>query len=179
MSALRDILKGVPQDAEFHPEGDVWTHTQAVRGALDEAVRMTNAALTKEQRNMLRIAAWLHDMGKAHATVKINGRWRSPGHERGRIAAAMLRKLGWPWRGMWEKATFEEKKSFAYLVARHMAVSDDRGIERRVARAMRSGGTRKKRAELLVVMMVMDRLGCDRDSRVEDARIVIHAAENG
>ncbi len=38
---------------------------------------------------------------------------------------------------------------------------------------------RGKNAELLVVMMVMDRLGCDRESRVEDARIVIHAACQG
>ncbi len=91
MSTLRDNLKGVPQDEEFHPEGDVWTHTRAVRRSLDEAMRMTNVMLTEEQRNLLRVAAWLHDVGKAHATRMIDGRCRSPGHERGRHVKTMLR----------------------------------------------------------------------------------------
>jgi hypothetical protein len=183
VSTLRDILRGVPQDAEFHPEGDVWTHTRAVRSAMQQAIAMAKPVVgdvTREQQKMLRAAAWLHDVGKAHATVKINGRWRSPAHERAVHVKAMLRKLGWPWRGMWEKATFEEKKTLAYLAARHMAMSDDRGIEARVIRAMRSGVlARQQRAELLLVLMMMDRLGCDRESRVEDARIVIRAVTRG
>jgi putative nucleotidyltransferase with HDIG domain len=46
-------MKGVPQPPEFHPEGDVWTHTRLMLGALAPAGSRT-----------LAWGALLHDVGK-------------------------------------------------------------------------------------------------------------------
>ena len=68
-------LVGLEQDPQWHPEGDVWTHTLQV---LDAAVQ-----LRIEDRDpdlMLLWAALCHDLGKAGTTAVIEGRIRSPGH---------------------------------------------------------------------------------------------------
>ena len=48
-------LKGVPQRADYHPEGDVWVHTLMV----------LDAAASKTTDLAVRFAALLHDLGKA------------------------------------------------------------------------------------------------------------------
>jgi hypothetical protein len=181
MSTLRDRLRGVPQDARYHPEGDVWTHTRLVRAALDEAVAMSGASsgflLTPRERNLLRLAAWCHDIGKAGATRVIEGRVVAKGHESARSFNVECRQLGHLWRRMWESSAFGDRKDFVYLVTRHMAVSDAAGLERRVLRKLATGNERlRRRAALLVVFMMMDRLGCASETRVADARLVLDAA---
>jgi tRNA nucleotidyltransferase (CCA-adding enzyme) len=66
-----------PQDPEWHPEGDVWTHTLMV---IDEA-RRRNADLDRPRRATLMLGAVCHDLGKPTTTAFTEGRWRSPGHE--------------------------------------------------------------------------------------------------
>lgn len=70
-------LAACPQDAEWHPEGDVWTHTLLV---MDEASHR-NADLPRAQRITVMLAALCHDLGKPATTALIDGRIRSPGHE--------------------------------------------------------------------------------------------------
>ena len=71
-----ESLINTPQDPEWHPEGDVWTHTLMV---LDEMVKLKT---TNETKNIiLCLAALCHDLGKPSTTKRINNRWRSPGHE--------------------------------------------------------------------------------------------------
>lgn len=60
-------MKGVPQPPEFHPEGDVWTHTVKMLENLQNP--------TPE----LAMAVLLHDVGKP-VTFKINDRIRFDGH---------------------------------------------------------------------------------------------------
>jgi tRNA nucleotidyltransferase (CCA-adding enzyme) len=69
-------LKGVQQDPEWHPEGDVFTHTGHCLDAF--AKRRTG-----DEARDLRIgfAVLCHDFGKATHTKFINGRWKSYGHE--------------------------------------------------------------------------------------------------
>ena len=69
-------LKSVPQDPEWHPEGDVWTHTLMV---LDAASQLRNA--DKDSDLLLMLGALCHDFGKPQTTVEIDGRVRSPGHD--------------------------------------------------------------------------------------------------
>lgn len=184
MSSLRDRLRGVPQDARYHPEGDVWTHTRLVRRALAEAVEMSNASpvlvrpLTLRERNLLRLAAWCHDLGKASATRVVEGRTLAPGHETARPFNAECRRLGPLWKRIWAASSLEDRKDLVYLVTRHMAISDRDGLAPRVARALRGGEPRlRRRASLLVTFMIMDRLGCASPTRVADARLVVEAAE--
>ena len=71
---LKDIV-GVPQNPQFHAEGDVWTHTMMV---LDKAARYRDKA---ENPKGFMLAALCHDYGKAICTEVVDGRIRSIGHE--------------------------------------------------------------------------------------------------
>ena len=70
-------LYDCPQDPEWHPEGDVWTHTLMV---IDEA-RRRNGDLARPELAIVMLSAVCHDLGKPATTALIDGRWRSPGHE--------------------------------------------------------------------------------------------------
>ncbi len=72
-----EALATCPQDAEWHPEGDVWTHTAMV---VDEAATRKHAFAYPEQVALM-LGALLHDIGKPPVTVAIDGRIKSPGHE--------------------------------------------------------------------------------------------------
>ena len=77
-------LYDCPQDAEWHPEGDVWIHTLMV---IDEA-RQRNADLDRPRLAAVMLGAVCHDLGKPLTTAVIDGRWRSPGHEAAGVPAA-------------------------------------------------------------------------------------------
>lgn len=78
-------LYDCPQDPEWHPEGDVWTHTLMV---VDEA-RRRNGDLDAPRLTTIMLGAVCHDLGKATTTEMIDGRWRSPGHEPAGVAPAV------------------------------------------------------------------------------------------
>lgn len=80
-----------PQDAEWHPEGDVWTHTLMV---IDEA-RKRNGDLDRARLATVMLGAVCHDLGKPATTAMIDGRVRSPGHEAAGVplATAILDRL--------------------------------------------------------------------------------------
>ncbi len=77
-------LYDCPQDAEWHPEGDVWTHTLMV---IDQA-RRRNGDLDRAQLATIMLAAICHDLGKPATSAIIDGRLRSPGHEAAGLAPA-------------------------------------------------------------------------------------------
>jgi len=68
-------LVGCPQDAQWHPEGDVWTHTLL---ALDQAVRLRSGDRLEDL--VLTFGLLCHDMGKPATTFEKDGRIVSPGH---------------------------------------------------------------------------------------------------
>ena len=84
-------LYDCPQAAEWHPEGDVWTHTLMV---IDEA-RKRNDDLDRPRLATLMLSAVCHDLGKPATTAMIDGRVRSPGHEAAGVplATAILDRL--------------------------------------------------------------------------------------
>jgi|KBSMisStandDraft_5_1062788.scaffolds.fasta_scaffold213591_1 tRNA nucleotidyltransferase (CCA-adding enzyme) len=88
-------LQGCPQDPQWHPEGDVWTHTLYV---VDEAARVAQRdGLTREERRLLALAALCHDLGKPATTAMIDGHVRSRGHtDCDRIVESFLQRLGAP-----------------------------------------------------------------------------------
>ena len=70
-------LDGVPQDKEWHPEGDVWVHTLMV---LDQAAALRSG--NPDTDLPLMFGALCHDFGKPATTVTDEfGRVRSPEHE--------------------------------------------------------------------------------------------------
>lgn len=89
-------LKDVPQDPEWHPEGDVWVHTQLV---CDAAARIAiREELSEQDRTVLMLSALCHDLGKATTTEFIDGRWRAHGHcEAGvPLTRSFLERIGCP-----------------------------------------------------------------------------------
>ena len=70
-------LKGCPQEKEWHPEGDVWTHTLM---AIDRAKAEIDG-LPKERALAVMLAVICHDFGKPATTAVVDGRIRSYEHE--------------------------------------------------------------------------------------------------
>ena len=81
-----ESLYECPQDAEWHPEGDVWTHTLMV---IDQA-RTRNDDLDRARLATVMLGAVCHDLGKPATTATIDGRVRSPGHEAAGVGPTTL-----------------------------------------------------------------------------------------
>ena len=79
-----DALRGVPQDPEWHPEGDVWVHTLMV---LDVAATLRGAGPGAPPHDggnedlALMLGALCHDLGKPATTDRVDGRIRSHRHD--------------------------------------------------------------------------------------------------
>ncbi len=77
-------LIGVEQEPEWHPEGDVWTHTLMAVDAAAEIVKREH--LDGEQSITLLLAELCHDLGKPMTTEVKHGRITSHGHTEQGIA---------------------------------------------------------------------------------------------
>lgn len=77
-------LIGVPQDPEWHPEGDVFVHTKLV---IDGARKLIDDLPYPRQVTVM-VAALAHDFGKPATTEFLEGRWRSRGHEEAGVPPA-------------------------------------------------------------------------------------------
>jgi predicted kinase len=89
-----DDLAVTPQDAVFHAEGDVWTHTQMAMRAL--VAGEAYASLSPVGRRVVATAVLLHDIGKPATTRDEGGKLTSRGHSaKGEtVARAALWRLG-------------------------------------------------------------------------------------
>ena len=99
-----EAMKRVEQPPEFHPEGDVWTHTLIMLDGL------------REPSLELALGVLLHDVGKP-ATFRVADRIRFDGHvEKGvEIARQLLNRLRFP------GAVIEQVEA---LIANHMRFKD-------------------------------------------------------
>lgn len=91
-------IRGVPQDPEWHPEGDVGIHTMYV---VDAAAGIAaRDRLEADERAVLLFAALAHDFAKAGTTElrEKDGalRWTAYGHESagGPLARSFLERIG-------------------------------------------------------------------------------------
>jgi putative nucleotidyltransferase with HDIG domain len=98
-------LKGVEQPPQFHPEGDVWTHTLMMLDGLPAGTPLT-----------LALGVLLHDVGKP-ATFRVADRIRFDGHvEAGvEIARVLLNRL---------RYSKDEIAQVESLIANHMRFKD-------------------------------------------------------
>jgi len=81
-------LADTPQDPEWHPEGDVWTHTLLAMDVAAGLVARHRSEAAEPDRRLdharaltVMLAVLCHDLGKPATTVFDRGRLRSPGHE--------------------------------------------------------------------------------------------------
>ncbi|HEY2962109.1 MAG TPA: HD domain-containing protein [Pyrinomonadaceae bacterium] len=86
-----NALIGVPQDPEWHPEGDVFVHT---RLTIDRARELIDE-LSHARQVTVMLAALAHDFGKPATTEFTDGRLRSRGHEAAGVppAESFLRRI--------------------------------------------------------------------------------------
>jgi len=66
------------QDASWHPEGSVWTHTLMV---IDVAAEFRCTYETEKDALSFMLGALCHDFGKPYATIMKQGRIKSPLHD--------------------------------------------------------------------------------------------------
>ena len=76
-----EALIDVPQEPEWHPEGDVWIHTLLT---IDRA-RESIDDLDYPRQVTVMLAALCHDLGKPATTAFVDGRIRSREHEEGGV----------------------------------------------------------------------------------------------
>ena len=94
------VLASVPQEPEWHPEGDVLVHTNYCLDALARLEEWRQSDATR--RRYLIFAVLAHDFGKPATTVRTDRRgtlrWMSPGHEEagGPPTESFLRRIGAP-----------------------------------------------------------------------------------
>jgi tRNA nucleotidyltransferase (CCA-adding enzyme) len=93
-------LNGLPQEPEWHPEGDVFVHTGH---CLDALVGLDSwRGGPPDTRRVLSLAVLAHDFGKALTTKQAERRgklrWTSPEHEAagGPLAETFLQRIGAP-----------------------------------------------------------------------------------
>ncbi len=77
-------LIDVPQDPEWHPEGDVFVHT----GLVIDGARHLLDELPYAKQITVMLAALAHDFGKPATTEFVDGRLRSRGHEEAGVPPA-------------------------------------------------------------------------------------------
>jgi len=198
MSSLRDILSGVPQEPSHHPEGNVFSHVMMVRKSIDQAVQLLATAQQQEnnafqklsfnlddtERQILQVAAWMHDIGKAGATTfRIGdtqipwekayntefsqGRWQALQHERPKYYMPQMRKLADTskmWQSIWRNTDPAAKKDVLFIINHHMDLRHESadGLPRSFANQLVDNQGQyvpRRRVKLLLVFLLMDRLG--------------------
>jgi tRNA nucleotidyltransferase (CCA-adding enzyme) len=93
-------LDGLPQEPEWHPEGDALTHTNHCLDAMVGLPAWRDG--DARTRRILSLAVLAHDFGKAGTTHQADKRgkirWVSPGHEAagGPLAESFLQRIGAP-----------------------------------------------------------------------------------
>ena len=146
-----NAIRGVPQDPEWHPEGDVFTHTAHCCDAM--ATLADWKAADPETRIVYMLAVLTHDTGKAITTVEAMKRGElrivSPGHEEasGGLAEDFLNRINAP-RAIRERVV--------PLVVNHMAhfqSVSDRAV-RRLAKRLEPENIRG-----LLTLMTADSFG--------------------
>lgn len=122
-------IQGIPQDPEWHPEGQVFIHTKHV---VDAAVTICQReGITGDRRTVIVLASLCHDFGKATHTQFEDGRTRSRGHEQAgeEPTRSFLDRIGCP------KAIADKVVPLVTRHLAHISCESDRSV-RRLAQAI-------------------------------------------
>jgi tRNA nucleotidyltransferase (CCA-adding enzyme) len=168
-------LDGLPQEPEWHPEGDVFTHTGHCLDALVGLIAWRDAG--PATRRALTFGVLAHDFGKAGTTHQAMRRgrlrWVSPEHEAagGPLAETFLQRIGAP---------LELVDQVRPLVTHHLAHHHGHGHGKLRDTTVRRLARKIEPATLdeLIAVMMSDHLGrpplvsSDALARIEELRAV-------
>ena len=110
-----DAMRHTPQSVRWHAEGDVWAHTQMVCESLVSLPEYRQ--LPQIQRQILFIAALLHDVGKPVTTRQEGTEWVSPSHST--KGALLARYLLWSEYGMCGTSELQAMREAVVLLVKH------------------------------------------------------------
>ena len=106
-------LVGVPQQPEWHPEGDVDVHTLMVA---DEARKLIDD-LSYPKKVAVMLGAVCHDFGKPATTQFFDGKWRSHAHD---VAGVEPTKTFLDTLGIYTIGGFDVREQIIQLVIYHL-----------------------------------------------------------
>jgi hypothetical protein len=184
--AYSDALRDVPENPEHHPEGTTLKHVKLVRRAITVAAQELqnlkstpvfsdilsdlDFRLAADDRQVLVMAAWLHDIGKTTATTIGGVPFRDAGEQTGKIQAIGHEKpehYGPQVEKMLAVAPESTRRFYEsnrdlinFLVERHMDFAHG-GFPNRVISDFFVDGRLKddRRMRLLLVLMWADKMG--------------------
>lgn len=106
-------LVGVPQQKEWHPEGDVDVHTLMV---VDEARKLIDDLPYAKQVTVM-LGALCHDFGKPATTAFFDGKWRSHAHDEAGVEPTLsfLDRLG-----IYTFDSYDVREQIVQLVRYHL-----------------------------------------------------------
>lgn len=145
LGLLREILpeveamRGQEQPPQFHPEGDVWTHTILMLNAMGESLPGGESANRRDgewAKPSLRLAyaVLLHDIGKPPTAEQAPDRIRFHRHAAfgENLAATMLQRLRLP---------SADIKAICYIIGNHMRFMDVRRMRKATLRRLITADT--------------------------------------
>jgi len=108
-------LEAIPQPPHYHDEGNVRLHTQMVLEALESMPEYQS--LPERQKNILHVAAQLHDIGKIPATKEIMGKIEAPHHAP--VGCQMARETLWLDYGLCGSKELQQIREAICLLVRY------------------------------------------------------------
>lgn len=187
--AYSDALREVPENPEHHPEGTTLKHVKLVRRAISVAAQELqnlksspvfsdilsdlDFRLTEDDRQVLVMAAWLHDVGKTTATTiggvpfrdaeGQTGKIQAIGHEKPEHYGPQVEKMLALAPESTRRLYQSNRDLINFLVERHMDFSHG-GFPNRVISDFFDDGRLKddRRMKLLLVLMWADKMGRDK-----------------
>lgn len=149
-------LVGVPQEPDWHPEGDVDVHTLMV---VDEARKLIDD-LDHARKVTVMLGALAHDFGKPATTEFIDGRTRSRGHDEAGVdpTLSFLDTIG-----MFTLNGFDVRKQVVELVRYHLKPGEYYKARTPVGDGAFRRLARKVEADLLYRVAKADSLGRNPD----------------
>jgi F0F1-type ATP synthase gamma subunit len=180
-SSLKDLLEPVPQSPDHHEEGNVYIHTRMVRKSLDLAKSLLikesnkkpfqniNFELNKKEEKMLKICAWLHDIGKASATTIDGNHWekggngkiQAIGHDKPDHYLPMIDKINPIARKMLDNLEKNDLETVYFCIDNHMNLRDGSFSKRMMNAIIETNGNYKNetKVKLLLYLITMDWCG--------------------
>jgi len=174
--SYKGLLGGVPQSPEHHPEGDALTHVRLVRKAIPRAIQELQTLqagnnplshvlsdmdfrLSKNEEQILALAAWLHDIGKVTATTT-DDRIQSIGHQDSQHYQPQLEKLKAEAPPETVELYLQNEDLLNWLIEHHMDLIQGRFSNRFILENFRDGkALNTPQMRLLLLLMWADKMG--------------------